>query len=415
MSKLYYTESGHSMPNLAEELTTFRRARKVLTLPPTSSPATLYFVARAHEGSDRPLHVSVNGTTLPLVTPQLPWHTWYEVSVDPGLLRAGDNVLEFWSDSTAMNSWALGLEAGHADPNSYVSDDSGRTWRNHHMAYLNVVRAEYVVRVRLAEGVDPAPPSMVFNDPDDPRLESLRATMPAQALDRSLPKLERLRSISTWLASSWEHTPAAPDLGVVNSPWDPETVLAWAPGQCGHNGLRPTANCIFYGVAFANAAQAIGVPARCAIFAGKPGKADGHFTAEYWSDEHRKWAMVDPNFDDFFIRDGVPLSVSELQTLGSDLEDVTARGPGAESQRPNQRVHRWFDSHERRARSLEFRTAWYRADQLTRPEFSPPAHGGGGAYTETGIVWEERDKDTWPMFPLFGSPDYFDAPPVWEG
>ena len=39
MSKLYYTESGHSMPNLAEELTTFRRARKVLTLPPTSSPA----------------------------------------------------------------------------------------------------------------------------------------------------------------------------------------------------------------------------------------------------------------------------------------------------------------------------------------------------------------------------------------
>ena len=349
------------------------------------------------------------------MTPQLPWHTWYELSVDPTLLRAGDNVIEFWTDSTAMNSWALGLEAGHADPNSFVSDDSGRSWRSHHMAYLNVIRAEYVVRVRLAEGEDPAPPPIVFNDPDDPRLDSLRAIMPAQALDQGLPKLERLRAISTWLASSWEHTPATPDLGVINSPWDPETVLAWAPGQCGHNGLRPTANCIFYGVAFANTAQAIGVPARCAIFAGKPGKADGHFTAEYWSDEHHKWAMVDPNFDDFFIRDGVPLSVSELQKLGSDLEDVTARGPGAESQRPNQRVHRWFDSHERRARSLEFRTAWYRADQLTRPEFSPPAHGGGGAYTETGIVWEERDKDTWPMFPLFGSPDYFDAPPIWEG
>ncbi len=415
MSKLYYTESGHSMPNLAEELTTFRRARKVLTLPPTASSAVLYFLARAHEGTKLPLHISVNGTTLPPVPPQEAWHTWYEVPIDFGLLRAGDNVLEFWTDSTAMNSWALGLEAGHADPNSYVSDDSGRSWRNHHMAYLNVVRAEYVVRVRLAEGEDPAPPPMVFNDPDDPRLESLRTIMPAKALDRSLPKLERLRSISTWLASSWEHTPAAPGLGVINSPWDPETVLAWAPGQCGHNGLRPTANCIFYGVAFANAAQAIGVPARCAIFAGKPGKADGHFTAEYWSDEHQKWAMVDPNFDDFFIHDGVPLSVSELQKLGPDLGDVTARGPGAESQRPNQRVHRWFDSHERRARSLESRMAWYRADQLTRPEFSPPAHGGGGAYTETGIVWEERDKDTWPMFPLFGSPDYFDAPPIWEG
>ena len=89
MSKLYYTESGHSMPNLAEELTTFRRARKVLTLPPTSSPASLYFIARAHEGSTLPLHISVNGTTTPAcIASQQAWHTWYEVTIDPTLLRA---------------------------------------------------------------------------------------------------------------------------------------------------------------------------------------------------------------------------------------------------------------------------------------------------------------------------------------
>jgi hypothetical protein len=415
MTKLYHTESGHSIPNLAEELTTFRRARKVLTLPPTSAPATLYFVARPHEGSKLPLHVSVNGTELPPIEPARPWHWWYEAEVQPALLRSGENAIEFWADSTAMSSWSLALEAGHAEPNSFLSNDSGSTWRNHHMAYLNVVRAEYLVRLRLAEGQDPEPPPMVFNNPDDPRLESLRKIMPADSLDESLPRLERLRAISTWLSSSWEHTAAGPDLGIVNTPWDPETVLAWAPGQSGHNGMRPLANCIFYGVSFANAAQAIGVPARCSIFAGKPGKADGHFTAEYWSDEHEKWAMVDPNFDDFFIRDGVPLSVGELQELGPDLEDVTARGPGAESQRKNDRVFRWFEGHERRARSLEFRSVWYRADQLTRSEFSPPAHGSASAYTETGIVWEERNKDTWGMFPLFGSPDYFNAPPVWEG
>lgn len=415
MSKLYYTEDGHSMPNLAEELTTFRRARKVITLPPTSSSAKLYFVARPHEGSKLPLRVAVNGTELPSVQPGLSWHTWFEIEVAPYLLISGDNVFMFWTDSTAMNSWSLALEAGHAEPKSYVSDDSGTIWRNHHMAYLNVVRAEYLVRIRLAEGADLPPPPMVFNDPDDPKLESLRKIMPTDSLDETSPKLERLRAISTWLASGWEHTPYGPDLGILNMPWDPETVLAWAPSQRGHNGLRPVCNCIFYGVTFANAAQAIGVPARPAIFAGKPGKADGHFTAEYWSDKHQKWTMVDPNFDDFFLQDGVPLSVSELQDLGSHLEDVTERGPGAEEQRKNQRVHRWFDSHERRARSLEFRTVWYRADQLTHPEFNPPAHGGGAAYTETGIVWEERDKDTWGMFPHFGSPDYFNAPPVWEG
>ena len=48
---------------------------------------------------------------------------------------------------------------------------------------------------------------------------------------------------------------------------------------------------------------------------------------------------------------------------------------------------------------------------MTRPEFSPPAHGGGGAYTEAGIVWERKEKDVWGMFPLFGQPEYFDAPP----
>ena len=70
MSKLYYTESGHSMPNLAEELTTFRRARKVLTLPPTSSPASLYFIARAHEGIEPPLsHLRQRHKALPPVPP----------------------------------------------------------------------------------------------------------------------------------------------------------------------------------------------------------------------------------------------------------------------------------------------------------------------------------------------------------
>ena len=39
MSNLFTTESGHSMPNLAEDLTMFRRARKSLPLPSTARPA----------------------------------------------------------------------------------------------------------------------------------------------------------------------------------------------------------------------------------------------------------------------------------------------------------------------------------------------------------------------------------------
>ena len=213
-----------------------------------------------------------------------------------------------------------------------------------------------------------------------------------------------------------QHTPWRPDLGVACTPWDPETILAWAPAQRGHNGLRPTANCIFYGVTFANAVQSIGVAGRCAIWAGSPGNADGHFTAEWWSTEHEKWAMVDPNFDAMFLRDGVPLSTKELQQLTpEELHAVTEHGPGVAKQLENERVVHWMPDGERRARSLENRAVWYRADQLTHPEHSPASHGAGTAYAETGIVWEPSARDTYGMHCYFGDQGYFDAPPDWEG
>ena len=118
MTKLYYTEAGHlhaeprrgahhlppraqgphpSADRVSLRAVTFWRGRTRAQNSPSTSPST--------------------ALPLPPVPPQEAWHTWYEVPIDFRLLQAGDNVLEFWSDSTAMNSWALGLEAGHADPN----------------------------------------------------------------------------------------------------------------------------------------------------------------------------------------------------------------------------------------------------------------------------------------------------------
>ena len=171
MSKLYYTERGHTIPTLGEELTTFRRARKVLALEPTTDPATAYVLAQCYDDSDLPLRVSVNGREIePLCSKPGSGYKWYSFDLPTGLLQAGDNSFEFWCDATAMNGWSLAIEAGHAAPGSYVSDDGGATWRNHSMAYLNVLRGEYLVRVRLVEGEDPAPPAMEWEDPESPRL-----------------------------------------------------------------------------------------------------------------------------------------------------------------------------------------------------------------------------------------------------
>ena len=140
MSKLYHTESGHAIPTLAEELTTFRRARKSLHLEASNSPANLYFMARAWPDSKLPLRISVNGKEIPPVAPERPLHWWYTVEVEPGLFVAGENTIDFWCDARPMNAWSLAIEPGHADPRSFITDDGATTWRNDHMGYLNTFR-----------------------------------------------------------------------------------------------------------------------------------------------------------------------------------------------------------------------------------------------------------------------------------
>jgi hypothetical protein len=53
----------------------------------------------------------------------------------------------------------------------------------------------------------------------------------------------------------------------------------------------------------------------------------------------------------------------------------------------------------------------WRADLLSRPEFSPPGHGAT-SYCETGLVWEKRDAAGLGMFPAFAAPAYFDRAPA---
>ncbi len=409
MSKLYYTESGHGIPTMGEEVTTFRHARKVLDLEPTSNSATLYVLARSYPGTTVPLRIAVNGTeTTSAESYSREVYRWHQIEIEPSLLRPGNNTFEFWCDSTAMNAWSLGLEAGHAEPDSYVSDDSGATWRNDHMGYLNVFRCEYIVRLRLAEGEDGPPPPFVWEDSTNPRLESLRRRLPETAGEGG-PILDRVRALTTWLASSWEHANSA--VAMQFAPWDAETVLDWGAAQRGHNGQRPIVHCVHFSSTFVSCCQAVGIPARGAVFTNhQPDGWFGHFTAEFWSDEHEKWVMVDPQIDALFVDNGEPMSVNEVQAARSELSKYTEFGPGTNEQRKNPRLYDFIDVGYPVGRSFKHRSVWYRSDLLTHPEYSPPAHGAM-SYCETGLVWENREKDLFGMFPYHGDPAYFDSPP----
>lgn len=409
MSKLYYSETGNVVPALCEELTDYRHAKKILHLAGTRSSARLFLLARAYPGSELPLRISVNGTEILSLSPVSPdVYLWHTVPVASSLLVSGANVFEFWTDAHAMNAWSLALENGHKEPKSFVSTDGGKTWRNEKMGYLNVSRGEYVVRVRLGEDDDPAPPAMVWEDPNSPRLDWLRQMLPSDALQSS-PTLDRVRTLTTWVCTRWEYRNLSN--GVIYAPWDAETIVAWGKAGRGHDGREPIVMCVHYAVTLVSCCMAAGIPARCAAFTGAINGCNGHFTAEVWFEDLGKWVMVDPTLDAILFKDGVPLSVKEIQQTGSKLIDLAEWGPGYEFQIKNPLIAPWIRDTFANGVCFRYRSVWPRTDFLTHPELAPPGHGST-SYCETNLVWEKEDlQQGFGMFPYFGEEDYFDAPP----
>ncbi|HOG45401.1 MAG TPA: transglutaminase-like domain-containing protein [Anaerolineae bacterium] len=409
MSTLYYTEAGNIVPTLCEELTASRQARKVLHLPATGAPAQLFVLARCYPENALPLRVAVNGSELPAApAAPAPPYMWQTLTLPARLLVAGHNVFELWADSPAMNSWSLALEHGHRDPQSSISSDGGQSWRNERMGYLNVGRGEYVVRVRLAEGQDPAPPPPIWESPAEPRLQRLRELLPPEAR-RPGPTLPRVRALSAWVSTQWEYRNSGP--AAQYAPWDPETILAWGKAQSGHDGRLPIVMCVHYGVTMALCCLAVGIPARCAVFTEDIGGFNGHFTTEVWFRECAKWVMVDANMDAILFRERVPLSVTEIQQSGRDLSGLVEWGPGHAFQVRNPAIDQWVQNVFLPNRCFRHRSVWRRNDFLSHPECGPAGHGST-AYCETDMVWESRDlQEGFGMFPFFAGPDYFDAPP----
>jgi hypothetical protein len=413
MSRLYHSEEGRVMPSLCEELSTFRRARKHLGLPATGAPAQLWILARSHPENGAPLHVRLNGADVADVVSQKPGaYQWECVDVPPEALREGTNTVELWTDTTGFTGWSLALEAGHPVPASELSDDGGDTWRGAAMGYLNAVLAEYVVRIRLGEGEDDAPGPVVWEDRSHPRVASLRARLP-EAATGDAPVLERVRALASWLASTWEHTGS--NRAESYAPWDAETLLAWGAAQVGHNGKRPIAMCVHYAAALTSAAQAVGIAARCAVLIEAPNGGAGHFVTEIWEPDLGRWVVVDPNADALFVKDGVPMTMSEIQAAGTGIGRHIDYGPGSAFQKSFPHIVEFCRDNLEKGLCFGHRSVWHRADLLSTPWLSPPGHGSL-AYCETGLVWERRDLDRgFGMFPTFGDAAWFDAPPAgWE-
>src|SRR5438093_11633751 len=95
---LFYTEEGHVISTACEELTRYRRARKLLhLLPGATGSATLYILVRRYHDFSGPLHMSVNGHRFDYLAAEGQEHLhWAQVALPPGVTIRGENVIEFW-------------------------------------------------------------------------------------------------------------------------------------------------------------------------------------------------------------------------------------------------------------------------------------------------------------------------------
>jgi hypothetical protein len=408
MSKLYLSEQGRVIPTLCEELTDFRRARKILDLPITNFPARMYLLARSYPNNPFPLRITVNGQELPALQPKGDQYLWYMVLVPPEIL-AEKTIFEFWNDAPAMNAWSIGIEHGQNNPGSFLSTDGGKTWQNERMGHLHVAAGEYIVRVRLEEGSDPPPPPFTQEDLTHLRLERIRSSLPL-SVHQSRTSLEKARALASWVCTLWEYRHAG--AAAQYAPWDMDTIMAWGASKKGHDNRAPVVMCVHYGIAMVTACQAAGLQARTAVFTGDINSPFGHFASEVWLPEFNKWVFVDPNLDAVFFDRDIPLSVTEIQQLGNNLQNYVRWGEGHLYQMKNPVIREWVSNVFLPGLWHTHRSTWSRADFLSKPECSPPAHGAA-AYSETDLIWEEKDlHQGLGMFPYFASPAYFEAPPA---
>ncbi|MBI3923439.1 MAG: transglutaminase domain-containing protein [Armatimonadetes bacterium] len=411
--QLALTEEGRVVPMLSEPLTAYRRARKILMLPKAEdSGGSLHCLVWSHPGFARPLRVSINGHEF-VCEPDadVSFLHWLSLPLPAGVLRDGENTIELWTDAQGQVGWSLALETGHRDPRSYASSDGGKTWRNERMGLHQAHRGEYVVRLSLSTSIPVPLPRFVWERPDHERLTELRALLPADITKIEDPWL-RARALATWVSQAWTWRNTSPT--GLYTPWDPFTILSWNEGVHVPGGSEGSIrSCVHYGVTFACACLACGLPARCVIGAGDITSLGGHFVCEVWHLEYNRWCMVDPNLDMCFVEKGRPLGAEEIYDRRASLRSLADYGPGVECQLP--RLGDFLEQDVLEGKPYRLTGLWCRNDFLSRPDLTPPAHGHQ-AYCETGIVWRNHnvEGDELGMFPFVAEADYFNEPPTQE-
>jgi hypothetical protein len=166
---------------------------------------------------------------------------------------------------------------------------------------------------------------------EDPRLEELRKKYPLEkAIEGARDEWTAQLRLKEWV---WKAIPGG----------NPRVRATRAMEILDHASRGETFYCTHYAITYVEAALALGWQARKIAVDRKHGPeglgSSHHGVAEVWSNQHRKWVVIDPQSNLHFEARGVPLSAWEiraewLRDRGASVEHVVGVPPKAVRKNP---------------------------------------------------------------------------------
>ncbi len=124
----------------------------------------------------------------------------------------------------------------------------------------------------------------------------------------SVDELALIGKISDWANMQWGHTQPLP-----YASWDAHEILD-------RTEKGDAFWCTYKAALFVQACNAAGLTARMLGINRK--HADAHTVAEVYCNEHRKWLLVDPWVNCYFMRDGIPVSARDFHDAMDDPKGI---------------------------------------------------------------------------------------------
>ena len=229
----------------------------------------------------------------------------------------------------------------------------------------DLVQARSLAQERGQTKATTTSPVFVPERRDAPHLQALRKRYDLDAVIAQAPReYDAQLKLAAWVGTRFEH--GSDEVPGGRQVCDPVAVF-----QAGQNGARFWCEIAAYSMI--HAATAVGWPARM-ITASTDGHTWEHAVAELWSTQHKKWFVVDTDFNVVFERHGVPLSAWELVHEAPHLKQsgqLTVRrfAKFKEGLVPQDLLHLYAYAH------VDYRTDW-----CTRP-LRPASPAGGDLNT----------------------------------